>query len=423
MSRRSGDRVAFAAGAGAAAITLALSACQSGSNTDIGCTLPRQSTLAPTPLGLLRDARLDPIGGDRYVLIGTDGQSVRWAPVSADGLLGAEQALALPATSKRAVYGLAGANAPADRVLAGYVTAASNGTDDELRFLVAPADGSGAPTEASFMVSFPGGLVAEGSDPLPFAFASSRAGLAAGLVWVDRPSGQVLYTALSGQGDSVATPVAIDAHAADVKCLTFGAGTGDLTVEYLHDDGGMSETAGQTPSSATWLSVAATESGSPSGSYSLTLPSDRHPTSCPVATPTAGGWAVAWQDVSGSWLSLLIRSVDGGALDFVQSYPFAPASDFGGADVQPPLVALAPFGGDLGVLAVRTTGPELWRVDGFGVRRPGALVFPSTAGDIGAVSAIPSGPGLLVTYADYEDASSADAMTSGRRLLVNATCY
>ena len=92
-------------------------------------------------------------------------------------------------------------------------------------------------------------------------------------------------------------------------------------------------------------------------------------------------------------------------------YPFASASTFGGANLQPPFAGLAPFGTDYGVLLARPLDAELWRIDQTGNRRPGAVIFPSINGNLGTVSALPVN-GLIATYADYT--SPAGRRDAGR---------
>ena len=99
------------------------------------------------------------------------------------------------------------------------------------------------------------------------------------------------------------------------------------------------------------------------------------------------------------------------------SYPFASSTDFGGPTLQPPLRGLATFGADYSVVVERTRSAELWRIDGGGRRRDGALIYPSLAGDVGRVSSVTRSGRLTSTYADFTGASA------GRRLIVDAQCY
>jgi hypothetical protein len=124
-------------------------------------------------------------------------------------------------------------------------------------------------------------------------------------------------------------------------------------------------------------------------------------------------YAIVWQDPSGSWLSVYY----GPQTMQVKSFPFASSTDFGGADLQPPLQGLAAFTSDFGVLFQAVHSVEMWRVDRAGNRRSGSLVFPSLEGNVSGVSSV-SAPGLLrATYAD----TSSNGM--GRRLVVDAVCY
>jgi hypothetical protein len=102
-------------------------------------------------------------------------------------------------------------------------------------------------------------------------------------------------------------------------------------------------------------------------------------------------------------------------------YPFASASSFGGANLQPPFVGLAQFGTDYGVLLARPRDVELWRIDQTGNRHPGAVIFPSINGNLGSVSALPVN-GFVATYADYTSPSGA-ATPAGGRVFLNAVCY
>ena len=85
----------------------------------------------------------------------------------------------------------------------------------------------------------------------------------------------------------------------------------------------------------------------------------------------------------------------------MRSYPFASSTDFGGPDLQPPLRGLATFGSDYAVVLERPRAVELWRLDGGGVRRDGALVYPSALGDPGPVSSVTRSGRLTSTYADF----------------------
>ena len=135
------------------------------------------------------------------------------------------------------------------------------------------------------------------------------------------------------------------------------------------------------------------------------------------------GVRLTWQDTEGAWLAEFVSQ----AMTLSMPYPYASAAGFGGSNLQPPLVGLAPFGSDFGVLLAR---PSMSRCGGFeemGNRREGALIFPSINGTFGTVSALPPSPAmaggaLVATYADYTSSVGA-ASPSGGRLFLNAVCY
>jgi hypothetical protein len=140
---------------------------------------------------------------------------------------------------------------------------------------------------------------------------------------------------------------------------------------------------------------------------------------CAIGLPLPTGYSLAWQDDTGSWLS--IDTMTGGmAGGNVMSYPFASANDFGGPNLQPPIVGLAPFATDYGVLFSGARAVELWRLDANGNRSPGKLVFPSQEGNLGKVSAAWTGGSLAATYADY---TSSTGTVPSQRWFVDAACY
>jgi hypothetical protein len=406
--RRRHDVVAF----GLAVLSLGAAACQADVG-DAGCQLTRQVTLAGTPLTLLPDARLDQVG-DRYFLLGSDtgsdGSNVRWAAISADGTLSGEGAQPLPPGVNSAYFAVAGVTTPADTVLVGYlgtdVTSGSSG----LAVIAFPADGS-PPKTSSTIVPFPNGV------PSSVAMRSSRAGMNAGLTWVDDVSGQVMVTTLNGLGMTNGAPVATSSSSgAPFSCLGFSPGKDALTVVYY------AATTSLPNNQAGWIIAEANEAGSVDSTTVLGLGRPLG-TGCALVAPTATGYGITWQDTEGAWLAEFVSQ----GMTLSMSYPYASASGFGGANLQPPLVGLAPFGDDFGVLLARPLDAELWRIDNMGNRRAGALIFPSVNGDLGNVSALPPSPAtagapLVATYADYTSPVGAATRTGGR-LFLNAVCY
>jgi hypothetical protein len=402
--RRRHDVVAF----GLAALAVGTGACQADVG-DAGCQLTTQVTLAGTPLTLLQDARLDQVG-ERYFLLGSDRTSVRWAALSAGGTLTGEEAYALPPGVTSAYFAVAGVQTPGDTVLVGYLGTDAASGGGGLAVIALPADGSPPATPASTVVTFPGGI------PSSVAMLSSRKGMNAGLAWVDDGSGQVMIATLDGTGAKTGTPVAVSSSSgAPFSCLAFSPGKDDLTVIYY---AGTTALMNHPPG---WVIAEANEAGSVDSTTVLGLGRPAG-TQCALVSPTATGYGISWQDTEGDWLAEFVSQ----GMSLSMSYPFASAAGFGGSDLQPPLVGLAPFGADFGVLLARPIDVELWRIDDMGNRRAGALIFPSTNGVFGSVSALPPSPAmvggpLVATYADYSTPAGA-SLPVGGRLFVNAVC-
>ena len=404
--RRRHDVVAF----GLAALAVGAAACQADAG-DAGCQLTRQVTLAGTPLTLLQDARLDQVG-QGYYLLGSDGSNVRWAAVSAEGILSDEEAQPLPPGVTSAYYAVAGVRTPGDTILVGYLGTDATTSGGGLAVIAFPADGSPPAAAASTIVPFPDGVPAASS----VAMISSRAGMNAGVAWVDSASLQVMVATVDATGATTGTPVAISTGSGPpFSCLGFSAGKDDLTVVYYAQT--------TTIPGPGWVIAEANEGGSVDSTTLLGLPMG---TGCTVAvSPTATGYGISWQDTEGDWLAEYMPQNAPNALSL--AYPFASSADFGGSNLQPPIAGLAPFGTDFGVLLARPFDVELWRIGNAGNRRAGVLVFPSINGNFGTVSALAPSPfmaegPLVVTYADYTSPVGASPPTGGR-LFLNAVCY
>jgi hypothetical protein len=395
-----------------AVAALGVAGCQADMG-DADCQLSRQVVLSgspSSPLLLLPNVRLDQVGAG-FFLIGSDGITVRWAALAGDGTLGAEQAFALPAGVTNPLYAVAGVAAPGDTVLIGTLAASSAGAGQgELDVVAVAADGSQPAAPAVPVLTFPAG-------PPPastVAMMSSRLGTNAGLAWVDAQSNRVMFTTVSGQAQLVGepTPIAVSTAANPLTkfdCLGFSSGKDNLTITYLDET-----TDGSAP--PTYVIAEGNQGGTIDTTTTLNVASQM---GCAIVTPTETEYALAWQDGEGSWLA--VSALVGSQVQ-VATYPFASASAFGGPSLQPPLVGLAPFGTDFGVVLARALDIELWRLDAMGNRKPGSLVFPSLNGNLGSVSALSTSSGLVATYADYS--SPPGALTpAGRRLFVNAVCY
>jgi hypothetical protein len=412
--RRSGlsDRIAGVSSVvGSVVAALALAGCQAGS-TDIGCQITRQIVMpGTTPLPLWTNVRIDRVGGSVVILGTDDTTAVRWSVIDPGGVVGAEQVLALPPSTLRAFYGLAGVGAPGDTVIVGAQVVASNNTDAELHFIVAPIDGSAPSAPGNAVVTFGGGADPQNPPPV-VAMGTSASAMYAGAAWLDPQTGFPTYAFIDGQGKTVGLPAVVEnVPASGYSCLGFSPGKDELTISY--QKGATNPQLGPT-----WL-IADVALGGGVSTLSLNVTQGLSGTmGCaqtvlyPMTSGAPPEYAIVWQDPSGSWLSIYP-----GSQAPPMSYGFASSTDFGGADLQPPLEGLAAFTSDFGVLAVLTHSVELWRVDRAGNRRSGSLVFPSLEGNIAGVSSV-SAPSLMrATYADL----TGNGM--GRRLVVDAVCY
>ncbi len=386
----------------AALALAAVAGCQAGP-TDNGCQITKQVVIpGTTPLALLSEISVVRVGGTT-VLLGSDTTSVRWVTIAQDGTVGIEQAAALPPDTLRAFYALAGVDSPGDRVVIGVLVA--NGSDADLRLMVAPTDdGAAAGAPGPAIATFGGGV----STPGQVAMGTSVSSMYAGVAWIDglNPT----YAFVDGQGAVVGTPAVIEnALGSGYSCLGFAPGKQELTVTYKREP-----TDPQI--GPIWL-IADLQVGGAIDTLSLSVAQVGGKMSCAqtVLYDDNGSreYAIVWQDRSGSWLSVYYGPGGGG----VDSYGFASSTIFGGADLQPPLMGLATFlGKDFGVLFAKPHSVELWRTDWVGNLRSGSLVFPSLQGDVRNVASVSSTNLLTSTYADYTG-------SEGRRLVIDASCY
>jgi hypothetical protein len=380
----------------------AVAGCQTDSG-DNGCRLDQVVVLTESPLTLLPSARLDRVG-DGFVLMGSDGEAVRWASLSRAGVLGPEHALTLPAGAASPRFALAGATQPADRVLVSYIAPAANGADTELHVIASALDGSAPGEPGPPLVTFAAGL---SMAPPMVEMGSSRTLMTAGLAWFDGTASAIQFVALDGAGQPLGGPATGEAGD-ELSCLAFSDGKSDLTFTYNRF------LASASPKLPSVIISDTDQNGSVNHILRLTVAMTVQNLTCSLVAPTSGGYATAWQDYSGSWLAV---SSEAGPRPM--SYPFASATDFGGPELQPPLRGLVPFGSGFGVVLAQPKTYTLWRLDGLGQRQPGELVFPSLTGNLGEISVIQSGSALVATYADYTDSDRA----AGRRVFLKAACY
>jgi hypothetical protein len=381
------------------------SACQS-ETPSVDCQLEENSAIAASPLMLSPTARVDRVA-QWFVLLGADGTSatmIRWATIELNGQAGPEHAVPVPAFTAGPWFAVAGDKTAGDSVLVAFGKPAATAADLDIFVIAVPSDGSAAASAPSLLTTIAG--AAKAGAAVNVVMASSVTGMRAALAWIAPTTlpagtppprgpaagaGVIKTLVLAGSGMPVAAPLPIETVTGST-CLGFAPGRADLTIGYLRYE---------TPTTPPDWSM--TELGDNGASeFSLAIPLATEAPSCPHLAPTmAGGYVLAWQDISGSRI---------GVYDIVTNhfYPrlFVTAVEFGGADVQPPVMGLGEVSRDFAVLFARARSTEVWRIGALGTRRPGALSLPSVLGDIGQVSAIPLGGAVYATYADYSGTST-----------------
>jgi len=412
MPRRPGHDLGVAGHlATLAGLALNAAACQTSDATGVAsCQIAQEVSAPGSPLTLLADARLERVATSSFVLTGFDADraTARWVNYDpAAGALGAEHALALQTAAAGPWLAIATQSAPGDTLLVAQAPAVDTSRDDaELHVFAVPtsASSSTAPPLGPALARIPGALANGGAPTV--ALAASRSGPHAVLAWLDPAAGGVDILALSAAGQPLGAPAVID-KAPSFACLGFAPGKGALTLVYHRYD----DAAVHVP---TLVITELLDSGAIDESVAFVLES--HAARCPQITPTDAGYAIAFQDVEGSWLG----TYAGGTMALAL-HPFAAAVVFGGAGLQPPLVGLTGVGGDFATVLQGARGGELWRLSPSGARRGGRLALPSLQGAIGGISTQPDSGGMTATYADYTSVDGG-LDTAGRRYFLGLAC-
>jgi hypothetical protein len=358
------------------------------------CRIAQSLTLPASRLTQARDVALQRVG-DNFVLIGVEGDEVRWAPISANGALGTESTLTVPARTLRREpwFGVTSKSAPGDQLVVAYV-APKAGTANQLQILGITQTPGAAASAPSVLAELPAGV-----DPaiVRLAMGSSLSGKRAVLTWGfegQDASPQVLL--LGPDAMSMAPPANLfRAPGARWRCLAMMPSRTEFGISLL-------EQASATP---TWRGFELKDDGSRGFDVNVVL--DLVPTSCVTSAPTGRGYMLAYQNGDGTFFSdyNLDKSV-------VNSDIVAGVLQFGGAHKQPPVACVSPMGSDFSFLFDRPGGGEVWRVDAFGVPQGEPLVLPSMAGQVGPLAAVPGRDVFHATYLDERPAPSS-ATTDG----------
>ena len=393
-----------------ASLVAVLSVVACKSTAPPGCRIAQSTSLPASALTLTRDAWIQRAGAG-LVLVGVEGDEVRWAPLALDGTLGLESKLTVPQRAARPgiVFGATSKNVPGDQLVVAYVAPKAGTNQSQLNAITQTA-GAAASAPAT-VADLPAGV-----DPniVRLAMGSSQTGQRAVLTWSfegqDAPPQFVL---LKGDAMPVAPPAAVlMAPIPRSSCLSVVASRTDFAISVV--EAGQPGTTAET----IWRAFELRDDGSHGSNLEIGL--DAPVTSCVSAAPTPRGYVLAYQNNDGTYFADF--DVGSGALntDIV-----AGVLQFGGVARQPKIACIAPMGSEFGLLFERATGPEVWRFDAFGNPQGGSLFLPAS-GEVGPLSALPGRDTFQATYLDLGHAASSgttDGNSSGStRQFIRVDC-
>jgi hypothetical protein len=363
--------------------------------------------LAANALTLRADARLDRAGA-AFVLLATDNDRVLAEPVGAKGEAGVLATIPVPPHTDGPWVGVVGtASAPATALVVAYAANPSAGVADLMTFTVG-VDGSSPSVPVAV-----GTIPDKAAAPVVVTAGSGRAGQHAGIAWGVKGVTTLYARILGADGGVVGAGDIAIGSVEDFDCLRFGPGQGDLTVSYVEPIG--------TPPVQTFHVNEIDDQGVRGHSFSLGM--GNVAVSCAAVAPTAAGYAIAWKQVGtpaapgvGDFFALF----DQVKLGFAPVEILSNARAVGG--MAPPIVGVAPSPKNrYTLLFEHPSGPEAWNVDFEGRQVAQSVAFPSSHGNVGAVSAQPAAASLFATYADYASSNPAER-TAGTRLFIELTC-
>jgi hypothetical protein len=368
-------------------------------NEPPGCRIGQQANLPSTALTRSEDVALQRVG-DNFVLIAINGNELRWAPLSADGMLGTETVLNLPALPVgRAVFGMTSKNTPGDQIVVAYPAQKAGSAQLEM---VAVTQTAGA------VASAPRSLFDLPADPrsLRISMGSSQSGQRAVLAWgIDSATDKSPQVLLLG-ADGVPTGEPIPLYRSQPPFPTFDC----LTITPSRTDFGVGLVEpGQRTS---WRGFELLDDGG--RGYEVSMLLDVMPSSCPTVGATPRGYVVAYQNDTGTFFSDfdIPRSV-------VNSDIVAGSLRFGGAQRQPKVACVSSMGREFSLMFDRPSGPEVWRIDAFGNIKGGSLFLPSMTGSVGPAASVPGTDAVFTTYLDRANPGNP---SGNSRYLVKVEC-
>jgi hypothetical protein len=374
------------------------------------CRVAQSVTMAASPLTRMRDVTLQRAGSG-FVMVGVEAMremeegTVRWAPVSMDGVVGMESTMMVPARTLRPEpwFGAVARVAAADQLVVAYV-APKPGAANQLQ-IMAVTQAVGQPRTAPVaLVDLPAGV-----DPkiVRLAMGTSRSGQRALLTWgFEGQDAPPQFLILRGDAQPVAPPAAVAGSPFRWSCLGLSASRTDFGVSLLQ----APVTAGAPP---TWRTFELKDDGG--RGFDIGVGFDTIPTGCVTASPTPRGYLLAFQNVDGTFYA--DYNVEKGV---VNSDIVVGVLQFGGAARQPRVACVSPMGGDFTLMFDRPQGGEVWRFDAFGNPQGGQLVLPNTAGQVGPLSAVPGSDTFWATYPDGD--STTGSSTGIPRMFVRVDC-
>jgi hypothetical protein len=349
--------------------------------------------LPRTPLTALPDVRLFR-AGDGFLLVGREpeGSLVRVARLRADGKLGGEIDLRLPAPRLGPFFAPITGAGPGDRVLVVYGASGPQSPAGVALLVqaldVPPAEPTASPVPRPLTDSLGREVIVEASADLAAfqaAMGPSRGGKRAAFAWGfrDRPSAPAVVL-LDPDGASRPVPEALAPADTSWDCLHVGQGRADLGVSWV------GRPAGGPP---TWHLADLREDASTAYAIDLEV-ATRQMLGCPAVAPTQKGYTIAWQNRDGTYFS----SLDTTRMEVLLVSDFVKAAvRFGGPDRQPRVACIAPMGKQFGLIYDAPEGPIADRFDIFGNPQGTSLRLPG-ARRIDRLSALPDLDAAFFTY-------------------------
>jgi hypothetical protein len=374
-----------------------------------GCRIAQSTSLPASPLTLTQNVTLQRAGAG-LALVGLEGDEVRWAPLAPDGALGTESKLTLPLRQARpgVAFATTTKSAPGDQLVVAYV-APKAGAANQLQIMAITQMAGGAAGAPVALVDLPPGV-----DPniVRLAMGPSQTGQRALLTWnFDGQDAPPSFLILAPDAQPMGMPAAITSERLPHgTCLSVVSSRSDFAISVTQNGEGTA---------ASWRAFELYDDGRHGTNIQMIV---AHVVlGCMSAAPTPRGYVLAYQNNDGTYFADF--NVVTGTLneDIV-----AGVLQFGGAARQPSVGCISPMGSEYSLLFDRSTGPEVWRFDAFGTPQGSSLFLPSSAGQVGLVSALPGKDAFLATYLDQGRGGSmvvTDGSSMGNsRYLIRVDC-